>query len=177
MKFMNIIYAGSYLILKPMGLAPAAMAFLSGGLFGLLLLPLVVLYCLLFVLRQYIHGALHDAIVYLLWAFVAWYTIVMITDDTHCRVEDTCCQTPQDFLDQTAYEFFQELFSYFPMTVTPFSDKVKQQLARTDKKYVVGVHPHGIHCFPLTLLASPGTPFDTEFPGLVSGSSKLRSTP
>ena len=68
--FMNVIYSISYLILKPLGLSPAAMAFLSGGLFGLLLLPTFVLYGLLFLLREYAlpeEGKIHDILVYLLY--------------------------------------------------------------------------------------------------------------
>lgn len=171
---MNVIYAGSYVILKPTGLAPAVMAFLSGGLFGLLLLPVVVLYSLLYLLREYIlpaEGPWHDMIVYSLWAFVAWYSATLVVDDTHCRVEDTCFHAPQDILDRLSYQFFKEIFEYFPMTCIPVSDKVKQQLSSPDRKFVVGVHPHGIHCFPLAVLASPDTPFDVQFPGLVSGSA------
>lgn len=180
MKFMNIIYATSYLILKPTGLAPSVMAFLSGGLFGLLLLPVVVLYSLLNLLRSFIlpeDGLYHDMIVYSLWAFVGWYLVTIVMDDTHCRVEDTCFHSPQDVIDRLSYEFFKEIFSYFPMECIPVSEKVKQQLSSKDQAFVMGVHPHGIHCFPLALLASPDTPFDAQFPGLVSGSSTAPTHP
>jgi 1-acyl-sn-glycerol-3-phosphate acyltransferase len=172
---MNVIYTAAYIILKPLGMAPAAMAFLSGGLFGLLLLPVSVLYMLLYILRDFVlpaDGPWHDLVIYSLWAFVAWYFYTIATDEAHCRVDDTCFRTPQNLFDEQAYAFFKEIFAYFPMTCVPFSDKVAPQLAK-GKQYVIGVHPHGIHCFPLAFLASPDTPFDQQFPGLVSGSTTL----
>jgi len=174
MKFMNVIWSGSYLILKPLGLAPGTIAFISGGLFGLLLLPVSVLYTLLYLLREFIlptDGPWHDWVIYSLWAFVAWYFVSIILDDCHCRVEDAGFMEPQNFMDRLSYEFFMEIFEYFPMTCVPVSEKAKQKLCDPNRQYVVGVHPHGIHCFPLALLASPDTPFDVQFPGLVSKSS------
>jgi 1-acyl-sn-glycerol-3-phosphate acyltransferase len=172
-NFMNVIYAVVYLILKPIGLAPAAIAFLTGGLFGLLLLPVVVLYAFFYVLREYIvpeAGHIHDATLYGVWSFVIWYLWTIATDDSHLRVQDTCFREPQTIFDRISYEFFLEIFDYFPMTCVPHSEKVKQQLSPS-KQYVFGVHPHGIHCFPLALLASRDTPFDQLFPGLTSGSA------
>ena len=192
MKFMNVIYATSYLILKPTGLAPCIMAFLSGGLFGLLLLPVVALHSMLSMLRSWIlpeDGMYHDIIVYSLWAFVGWYLVTILIDDTHCCVEDACFHEPQDEIDRLSYEFFKEIFTYFPMECIPVSSKVKQQLtvannnnnnnssSKNSTSFVFGVHPHGIHCFPLALLASPDTPFDTQFPGLVSGSKATAASP
>ena len=172
--FMNVIYTVVYLILKPMGLAPAAMAFLSGGLFGLLLLPVSVTWGLLTILRHF-HGPLHDVILHLLYAFCAWYFWTLLTDQTHRRTADTCFRTPRNVFDRIAYQFFMEIFDYFPMTCEPVSPKVATLLARSRQQYVVGVHPHGIHCFPLAHLSSPGTPFDDQFPGLVSGSSSTNN--
>lgn len=172
-KFMNVIYSAVYVLLKPLGLAPAFMALLSGGLFGLLLLPVSVLYGFLYVLREYClpdEGVYHDVIIYSLWGWVFWYFWTIFTDDAHLRVEDTGFMHPTLIFDKLSYQFFLEIFNYFPMTCIPESDKVKRQLSDISKQYVVGVHPHGIHCFPLTMLASPGTPFDHLFPGLVSGS-------
>ncbi|CAB9496097.1 wax alcohol acyltransferase 2 [Seminavis robusta] len=177
---MNLIYTGAYIILKPLGLAPAANAFLSGGLFGLLLLPVTAIYSIVYILREFIlpaEGLWHDAVIYSVWGFVVWYLLSIIMDDAHCRVDDTCFRTPQNHFDRQAYELFKELFDYFPITCVPYSEKVTQQLATMDKQYVAGVHPHGIHCFPLTLLASPDTPFDQQFPGLVSGSAKTPKHP
>ena len=172
--FMNVVYTIVYLILKPIGLAPAAMAFLSGGLFGLLLLPLAVLYGLLYILRECIQaGKMHEAIVFALCFFGIWYLWTVATDDCHLRVHDTCFRQPQTFFDRASYAFFMEIFAYFPMTCVPNS---KETQLSPNKQYVFGVHPHGIHCYPLALLASKDTPFDHLFPGLVSGSWSSQSS-
>jgi Diacylglycerol acyltransferase len=162
---MNMIYTVAYTILNPLELAPASMAFISGGLFGLLLLPIGAIYGLLYLLPK--EGPWHDVLLYLLYLFLGWYLVTVVVDDSHCRVEDACFRIPQNYFDNISYEYFKAIFDYFPMTCLPANDKVKLD---PNKQYIFGVHPHGIHCFPLAFLASPDTPFDRLFPGFVYGS-------
>ena len=134
----NVIYTIAYHILKPLGLAPASMAFVSGGLFGLLLIPVGTIYALKYIAREYIlpeDGIWHDAMVYALCLYVLWYLVTVAVDNSHCRVEDTCFRMPMNFFDDTAYDYFLSIFDYFPMTCVPASDKVKLD---PNKQYIVG---------------------------------------
>ena len=50
------------------------------------------------------------------------------------------------------------------MTCIPWSDDAQLP---TTRQYVFAVHPHGIHCMPLSLFTTYGSDFDKKFPNLV----------
>ena len=139
---MNVIYTLAYTVLNPLGLAAGSMAFVSGGLFGLLLLPVGTMYGLYATVLPEA-GGLHDLVVYSMYAFVGWYLVTLVADDSHLRVEDACFRMPQNFMDRISYDYFLALFDYFPMTCVAASDRVKLD---PDRQYILGGQWSGVCC-------------------------------
>jgi len=57
-------------------------------------------------------------------------------------------------------EFFRSHFDYFPMTIHTNAN------LNSDSQYVFGVHPHGIHCWPLSLFSCRKSSFFERFPNV-----------
>jgi hypothetical protein len=75
---------------------------------------------------------------------------------------------PQTSFECAAQDFLAATFDYFDWPCVPWADDATLP---TDRQYIFGVHPHGIHCNALGYLTTRGSPFDKRFPGLVG--SKL----
>lgn len=97
-------------------------------------------------------------------AFVAYYIItVLIMDNSHLQVPKASVLKMHPGMWNIAHRHLSAHFDYFPVTCVPWSDDAKLDPTR---QYIFGVHPHGIHCWPLNVLAFEGGPFDKVFPGL-----------
>lgn len=165
-SFMNHIYAALYVVMNPLGLAPAGIAFLSGGLFGLLLLPVSVSYGL-WVCFGVVLPESKQLLTTVIWVFaiplVSWYILSMLADRSHINVDGANFEPPRTAVERAAFKFYLSVYDYFPMTCVPWSEDAKLPASR---QYVFAAHPHGIHCWALAMFSSTGTPFDELFPGL-----------
>ena len=103
---------------------------------------------------------------YFVYTFSALYAVQILGLDTSHLYPFPLeqCQRPNTWLERTAYAFWMQHFSYFPMTIVADEKKVKLP---PNKQYIFAVHPHGIHCWPLNCLCFPSSPFDMKFPNLV----------
>merc|ERR1712151_549952 len=63
----------------------------------------------------------------------------------------------QSFRDS---EYYKSHLDYFPMTIHTTAN------LNSDSQYVFGVHPHGIHCWPLSLFSATKSPFFERFPNV-----------
>ena len=137
-----------------------------GGLFSLIIVPVGLCSGVVFTIQSIFPSFPVQYLTYFGYTFSAIYTVqILLLDKSHLHPFPLDqCQGPRSWLEQKAYAFWMEHFSYFPMTVVANEQKVKLP---ADKQYIFAVHPHGIHCWPLNCLCFPSSPFDKKFPGLV----------
>ena len=165
-----MIHALLHYVTAPLGIEPTISAVVVGGLFGLALVPLALVYGLLHLVEgsgMYSEDRLvyQDFLYYLGLPFTLLYLVqIWLLDSSHCSVHNAVPMPPRNGLEQAAYKFLQAMTHYFPMSVIPWTEKATLP---TDRQYVFAVHPHGIHCLGLTQFHSYGTEFDQMFPGLV----------
>ena len=133
-----------------------------GGLFALILVPASLVYACWYCVDYLFPGTYIE---YFVYTFCAVYGVAMLVlDKSHIRpLPVDCYRKPETWLERQSYDFWKSHFDYFPMTIEV---DPKVQLPPT-KQYIFGVHPHGIHCWPLNMFAFPESPFDKKFPGLV----------
>lgn len=164
----------------------AVAATLAGGVFGLALVPLGVLYGLFYTLDQYSTvwysaddgtgatsgGDAASTPSAFFYYFVGvplllCYVIqVLILDRSHVTVVSAAPIPPRTALERRAAALWSSVADYFPMQVVPWSDTATLPV-NDHQQYVLAVHPHGIHCLALGQFSVYGTVFDQRFPGLV----------
>lgn len=154
-----------HVVTKPLGVESTVSMLIAGGLFGLALIPLGLGSLTMAVLEAVIPGS-----AYALWRFVGlpfsvmYFVQTLILDNAHLKVTNADPHVPRNFLEQMSASFFNACVDYCPITCVPWSDKATLP---PSEQYVFAVHPHGIHCLPLTQFTVQGGDFDKIFPGLV----------
>lgn len=159
-----------HVVTKPLGLEPAASMVISGGLFGMVLIPTGSAVLFLQIVER--TGIWPNATNFLVkWVCVPFFILysfkILVLDKTHLQVEDANPATPRNWLEEMSRDFFYAGLEYFPMKCIPWS---KDAELPPTKQYVIASHPHGIHCFSLMMFTSIGSDFDMKFPGLVGNS-------
>lgn len=132
---------------------PLISTFMIGGLFGLSLPPL----CLLYVILKLLFGA---KVWSALSAFMVWYFVSIFFDKSPKKPTGVGASEPSNFLERAAQEFWISHFRYNPTTVIFEDDDDK---ALKGERYVFAVHPHGIHCWPLNILSFRASPFHQKY--------------
>ena len=152
------------LSLLPVRAQRVASTAMIGGLFGLMIPPGVLVYGGLKLLdRVYFKGS---ALAYVGAPLALSYLLNVLAEKTSKRPNAPgTFRSPSSALERRSLAFWSTHFDYFPMTVTPWAPDARLDAEAT--QYVFGVHPHGIHCWPLNAFALLGSPFDRRFPGLV----------
>ena len=138
-----------------------------GALFLLMLPPGLIIYSIIWILNIYIPQLNGNATFYVAIPLFVLYVIqILIIDTSHLEpMPIGTFRKPISFLQQKALAFWLTHFDYFPVTIhTSPNLKLPADDAR---QYIFAVHPHGIHCWPLNVLAFIDSPFDKMFPGLV----------
>ena len=169
----NVAFATLHIILKPTGLEQIVSALAFGNLFGLLLPYFCVIalftHVILRPILDYIiyNGAYQDIILDNRYTWIGGLlilnVIVGLTDTSHLNVEGADQRGHRGVISRLAWEFWFTSFDYLQMSVVPWDDNATLP---SDKQFIFGCHPHGIHCTPLGLFHCKGTPFDKRFPGI-----------
>lgn len=138
-----------------------------GGLFGLMVPPAIIVYIIIRLLDYLIPHLNGYASYYIGLPLLLLYIIqILILDNSHLKpLPVGVFRSSTTFLHKMTLEFWLTHFNYFPVTI---ATQPTVELPPT-KQYVLAVHPHGIHCWPLNVLVFIGSPFDKRFPGLVGG--------
>jgi hypothetical protein len=99
--------------------------------------------------------------------FIATYVVlVLILDKSQYMVENSSTMPARNFIEKGALGFGKSIaMDYHPsIECIPWCEDATLDPSR---QYIFGVHPHGIHCFPLFQFTTPGSVVDQQFPGLV----------
>ncbi|GMH61672.1 hypothetical protein TrRE_jg3999, partial [Triparma retinervis] len=169
---MNSMTAFLYLLLPPRVNAYIS-TFMVGGLFGLMIPPLLFLhlFCtslLLPALDSLLPETASPSLGSIYAALGALYvTTVLVMDSSHLAPPPLgVVRKPSNFLERCSLKFWSSHFTYFPMSV-------HAENLDPSAQYVFGVHPHGIHCWALNVFAFQGGPLDSLMPltsrGTLSG--------
>lgn len=137
-----------------------------GALFVLMFPPIMVLVACVKLL-DFIVPAMNGLAFYYVGVpvLIIYIVQVLIGDESHLKpLLANIDRLPlTSWLEINAWQFWNTHFKYFPTTIVA-SDQV---ILNPEKQYIFAVHPHGIHCWPMMSFASPQSPFDVKFPGLV----------
>ena len=104
---------------------------------------------------------------------VVYVVQILILDDAHTQTSGSYVTgpiRPQNSVERTARKFYDSAMEYNPIRCVPWSESAKLD---PKQRYVFAVHPHGIHCLPLSQLTTYGSSFDQAFPGLVGNVTGL----
>ena len=138
--------------------------FFVGGLFGLTLVPLSLLHGLLYLVKMHYDLPSYSILYSIL--LLTYVVFVNILDSTHMRpLMKGVLRVPRNVVERRSMMFWMTHFDYFPMSIHSSSGLSLSP----SKQYVMGVHPHGIHCWALNLLAFPDSPLDKRFPLVSAG--------
>ncbi|KAL7468982.1 hypothetical protein ACHAXS_009248 [Conticribra weissflogii] len=163
---LNFAFAIIHLVLIPFPqLESIISAFCVGNLFGIIAPFAGVVWLILHVIVRPVlndlvyDGAYQDFIVNykLSWTIflISLNLIVAFTDKSHKNVKE---------------KFFDATFNYIPMKIVPWDEDPSTKLSKAtlppNRQYIFAVHPHGIHCLPLSLFHRKGSEFDKRFPGI-----------
>lgn len=157
-----------HLICSPLGIEPSVSCLITGGFFGMVVIPIAFFSLLIYVLA--VSQVITPELVWLgaYWIggpFCIYYCIaILILDKAHVEVEQSNPRQSRNRMERASETFLQSFLDYFPMTCVPWDSHAKLP---PDRQYVFAVHAHGIHCTPLALFSTPGSDFDKKFPGLV----------
>jgi len=142
--------------LLPPPLATTASAFMIGNIFGVAVFPGTILYCCF-------------RIVGLSWLVTPLSVIYIIGvlgfDPQYLKPVPDAFLVKQgnnmNWLERRASQFWRRHFDYFPISVIFDGDGLK-----ANKQYIFGVHPHGIHCWPLNVFAFHSSDFYQKMKGM-----------
>jgi hypothetical protein len=164
----TLLAAALHVISSPLGIEPALSMMVGGGLFGLVLIPILMMTLILKLIE--ISEILPPGATFILvqWVglpFLIYYVIgILILDEQHLQAKDSNSILPRNALERAAKRFFSSALDYFPITCVPWAEGAALSPSR---QYVFGVHPHGIHCLPLAMFTTEGSDFDIQFPNMV----------
>eukprot|EP00562_Extubocellulus_spinifer_P033659 CAMPEP_0178685790 /NCGR_PEP_ID=MMETSP0699-20121125/3578_1 /TAXON_ID=265572 /ORGANISM="Extubocellulus spinifer, Strain CCMP396" /LENGTH=380 /DNA_ID=CAMNT_0020330581 /DNA_START=171 /DNA_END=1313 /DNA_ORIENTATION=+ len=165
---LHLIAAFLHSVTRPLGIEPAVSLLITGGFFALALVPIVfysaVFYLLEWSVSGYKEGSLNLASYLGIPLAVCYIVQVLLLDQDHLSVERAAPIPPSNTIERAAHKFYNAGQDYNPITCIPWSTNAKLS---PSKQYVFAVHPHGIHCLPLSLFTTYGSDFDAKFPGLV----------
>lgn len=160
----NLICASFYLLL------PSISSYISTGMVGalfVLMFPPIMVLVACVKLLDFIVPAMNGLAFYYVGVpvLIIYIVQVLIGDESHLKpLLANIDRLPlTSWLEINAWQFWNTHFKYFPTTIVA-SDQV---ILNPEKQYIFAVHPHGIHCWPMMSFASPQSPFDVKFPGLV----------
>jgi len=132
-----------------------------GGLFGLTLFPLMLLHGLLYAWDAWFPSTF-PPFIYIYSGLAVLYIVTVLMMDKSTIIPPNVGVVrnwEQSWIEKRSASFWNTHFDYFPMKLVVDDDA---HLDKT-KQYVFAVHPHGIHCWPLNMLAFPNNPFDKQF--------------
>lgn len=154
-----------HVVTKPLGIESTVSMLIAGGLFGLALIPLGLSSLTMAVLEGVIPGSAYTFLRFVGLPFsVLYFVQTLILDTAHLKVKNADPHVPRNVLEQLSANFFNACVDYCPISCIPWSDNATLS---PSQQYVFAVHPHGIHCLPLTQFTVRGGDFDKKFPGLV----------
>lgn len=136
-----------------------------GGLFGLTLPPFLLVHSSLVLMDRFIYPLPQFSYIYA--GLLALYTgSVLLLDNNHQRPHPLHkLRKSETYIEERSAKFWRTHFDYFPMRINPSSPP--PSTLNPDRQYIFGVHPHGIHCWALNMLAFQMSPFDAKY-GLTS---------
>mmetsp|Transcript_17283 Transcript_17283/g.25090 ORF Transcript_17283/g.25090 Transcript_17283/m.25090 type:complete len:376 (-) Transcript_17283:563-1690(-) len=172
---LNLLCAILHVFAKPLGIEPVLSLLITGGFFALSIVP-VAFYALVFhaIEQSGIYQGEFHLVTYVGLPLVVLYIIqILVLDNDHRCVENASPILPNNFIERTADKFYLAGLDYNPIQCTPWSLDAKLSPSR---QYIFAVHPHGIHCMPLSQFTSYGSDFDKKFPGLVGRITGLAAT-
>jgi 1-acyl-sn-glycerol-3-phosphate acyltransferase len=177
----TLLYATLHFLLHPWprleGIVGTAF---MGGYFGLFFIPTL----LMWQITRMVEWSTGVSSSFILFSTIVPFALVysvqiMWFDQTHCAVENSGAIPPRNFLEQAAIEFMESTWQCnevecIPWTVSVAGNsttpKTSEPPATLDpsRQYIFGVHPHGIHCMPLTQCQfnNENSAFRRCFPGL-----------
>jgi len=155
-----------HVVAMPLGIEPTLSMLVTGGFFGLVLVPLGMAALFLWLLDSFVYKGIASLIVFYIGIpFVVVYVIqILIWDQSHLQVKNAYPHLPRNQMEEMARDFFYSSHEYLSFSCVPWSDSATLD---TNQNYVFAVHPHGIHCTPLYLFSTRGSAFDQRFPDLV----------
>lgn len=160
----HLLCAILHTITYPLGnnIEPSLCLLITGGFFGLLVVPIAFYGTILYLLQHctavnvFLHLGLPLAICYV--------AQILLVNQDHLSVENAVPIPPQNIIEEAAERFYRAGLDYNPIRCVPWSTTATLSPSR---QYVFAVHPHGIHCMPLSQFTTYGSDFDVQFPGLV----------
>lgn len=150
--FMSLITAILHILL-PARMEQTVSAFMIGNVFGIALFP----FCTIYLLSRALGLSWILPGVFALYLSWIWFL-----DHQHLTPVKIDRFGPRSFLLEQSLAFWASHLNYFPISVV-FDDVDKIDAS---KQYIIGVHPHGIHCWPLNIFALPTSSFNERFSGM-----------
>jgi hypothetical protein len=174
---LRLLTATLHWILPP-SCEPTISVLLTGGLFGFVAVPVLFLGAIVYLLEWVVALLVHPLAMSQVHLFsyiglpllVLYIVQILVGDKLHLQVQDANPLPPHTRMECASVAFFKSMLDYGDWPCLSWSPDAKLS---TDKnqQYIFAVHPHGIHCTPLSYLTTKGSSFDAQFPGLVG--SKL----
>jgi hypothetical protein len=163
-----LLYACLHWTLCPFPKLEGAIGMLIvGGYFGIFLIP-TFFYLSIIKGIEYCTGISSMYMYYgIVLPFIVTYVVlVLILDKSQYIVENSSTMPARNFIEKGALGFGKSIaMDYHPsIECIPWCEDATLDPSR---QYIFGVHPHGIHCFPLFQFTTPGGIIDQQFPGLV----------
>jgi hypothetical protein len=157
-----------YFITKPLGIESAVSLLITGGFFGLVVVPLIFFSWILYLMEQTISRYYSIEINLLLFigipTLICYIVQILILNKDHLSAKTATVIKPQNVMEYYAHKFYDSGLEYNPVRCVPWTVDAKLS---PDRQYVFAVHPHGIHCMPLSQFTSYNSEFNKQFPGLV----------
>ena len=152
---MHGIAALLHLIL-PAAAEQTVSAFMIGNVFGVGLFPALVIWA---AFKVFPGPQLGISWTYTL-VLISYLTLIWCLDMQHLKPVTVDRYRPITWLQEQALAFWASHLGYFPITLEV------DDTASIDpsKQYVFGVHPHGIHCWPLNIFALRTSAWHNQFP-------------
>mmetsp|Transcript_11107 Transcript_11107/g.22805 ORF Transcript_11107/g.22805 Transcript_11107/m.22805 type:complete len:383 (-) Transcript_11107:7-1155(-) len=178
---LNLAFAIIHFVLAPFPQFESVIsAFCVGNLFGIIGPFIGVVWLVLHVIVRPIlnylvyDGVYHDIFISNTHSWIIFLVslnlIVAFTDKSHKNVHGADYRRKNNIFARAAEKFFDATFNYIPMTIVPWdedhSTKSSKATLPPNRQYIFAVHPHGIHCMPLSLFHRKGSEFDKRFPGI-----------
>mmetsp|Transcript_1954 Transcript_1954/g.2415 ORF Transcript_1954/g.2415 Transcript_1954/m.2415 type:complete len:375 (+) Transcript_1954:122-1246(+) len=137
--------------------------FMIGGLFGLMLFPIMLMHGLLCACDA-LFPTVFPQFVYIYGGLAVLYIVTVLMMDKSAVIPPKLGvvrhhKETATWIEKRSASFWNTHFDYFPMKLTVD----KETKLDKNQQYLFAVHPHGIHCVPLDMVMFPNSPFDQKF--------------
>jgi hypothetical protein len=163
-----LLYACLHWTLSPFPKLEGVIGMLiMGGYFAIFLIPTFFYWMILKGIEYYV-GIPFTYLYYgiVLPFMVTYIVLVLILDKSQYIVENSSTMPACNFIEQGYMGFSKSsVMDYHPSNeCIPWCEHATLD---PNGQYIFGVHPHGIHPFPLMHFTTPDNKFDQQFPGIV----------